>query len=33
VLSPPLADGIRATVDRFAALHQSGRLDLSELNQ
>lgn len=33
VLSTPLADGIRATVDRFAALHQSGRLDLSELNQ
>jgi nucleoside-diphosphate-sugar epimerase len=31
VSATPLADGIRATVDRFAALRSSGRLDVSEL--
>jgi nucleoside-diphosphate-sugar epimerase len=33
ISSTPLPDGIRATIDRFAALRSSGRLDVSELNQ
>jgi hypothetical protein len=29
----PLAEGVRATIERFAELHQEGRLDISDLDQ
>jgi nucleoside-diphosphate-sugar epimerase len=32
VATTSLGDGIRATIDRFAALRASGRLDVSELD-
>ena len=29
----PLAEGVRATIERFAELHQEGRLDIRDLDQ
>jgi len=31
--STPLAEGVRATIERFAELHREGRLDVSDLDQ